>query len=289
MKSFICLNFTVPTPRTSQRHSGSLRSAFFGLLIALTGGDAHAAFISPDWQRGSEGSAYLEWDIFAGRVNTTPDVGSSHIASSVLTEQIGQSFVTSSGNLYSFSSAQAYTLSVITDSHGPSPIARSVQVQLQIRTLTFGIDGSLVTLNGQAGDVTLLGSGAFPNPIFGGTVPAYEYLFEWNVVASSLYQFAWNLHEHSTALDAVVLDMYSSGAAAEVLLYPSLPILAAIPGSSLFNGQQLTAAHFPDTAQTLAAVGRASVSPVPVPAAAPLMISALLGLVGFKRKSVNAR
>ena len=269
--------------------SSSALSKLLALPIVLICSNAHAAFVSPSWQRGNEGSAYLEWDIFTGRTNTTPDVGSSHIASSVLTEQIGQSFVTSSGNLYSFSSSQSYLLSINTDSHGPSSIAQDVQVQLQIRTLTFEIDDRLVTLNGNAGDVTLLSSGVATHPVFG-TYTQYEYLFNWTVAASSIYQFAWQLDQLSTSLDAVVLDMYSSGASSGLVPYPSLPILAAIPGSNLFDGRQLTSADFSgNSTQSLAAVARANVSPVPVPASAPLMISALLGLIGLKRKSVKAR
>lgn len=297
MKLFIC-----PDSSIFNSNISIFRPSLFTLLMALLCSSAQAAFVSPSWQRGSEGSAYLEWDIFAGRVNTHPDVGSNHIAASVLTEQIGQSFVTSSGNLYSFSSPQSYSLSVSTDTHGPSPIAQNVQVQLQIRTLSFEIDDRLVTLNGSAGDVSLLSTGLAAHPVFG-TYTQYEYLFNWTVAASSVYQFSWQFDQLSTSLDAIVLDIF--GTTDGRLPYPSLPILAAIPGSNLFNGQQLTAGDFPGTAQSLAAVARANtsqvpvsvsqvplvpvdVSQVPVPTSAPLMVSALLGLIGLKRKSVTA-
>lgn len=243
-----------------------------------------AAFISPEWERGSVGSAYLEWDAFSGLVSTSPDIGSDNIASSTLTEQIGQSFVTSSGNLYSFTSAQSYSLAVRTDENGPSPIADTLQVQLQIRTWTWEIEDRLVTLNGEAGAVTLLAEGEGEDPVFG-TYTRYEYLFEWTVAASSLYQFNWNLDELSTSLDAVVLDMYSDGSTDGLLSYPDLDLLPTIPGSELFDGNPFSRDDLFVGGSGERLQGSGAPAAVPVPAAAPLFISALLALLGLKRRS----
>jgi hypothetical protein len=184
------------------------------LPVVFAAGVAEAAFVAPDWERGSEGSAYLEWDTYVKEgqrsINTVPDVGSSNIESALLVEQTGRAFVTSAGNLYTFTGTQAYTLDVVTDDDGPSPLAADVAVNLQIRTWSREIEDRLVTLNGAPGDVTLLSQGQSFHPTFG-TYTRFEYLFEWNVAPSSAYKFAWNFDQTSTSLDAVVLDMYGSG------------------------------------------------------------------------------
>lgn len=241
------------------------------LVLSCVSSSALAAFITPDsWSRGDKGSAYLEWDKFSGRVNTSPDVGSNNIASSTLTERVGNSFVTSSGNLYSFLSEQSYGLSVIPDTNGPSAIAQDISVMLQIRTWSFEIKEDLVTLNGQKGAVTKLFEGRDTHPVFG-DFTRHEYLFKWDVSASSIYQFAWDFDKTSTSLDAVVLDMYSSGDINDFLAMPNLPVLPALPGSTMFDGQTQHAVND-------------FVAPVPLPASIFMLFPSLAGLFAVARK-----
>ncbi|MEO0421981.1 MAG: hypothetical protein AAF184_06580 [Pseudomonadota bacterium] len=243
------------------------------LLTTLALSTAHGASVAPTaWDRGQENSAYLSWDAFDGSLNTTPSEGATNVNSAALTEQLGQAFVTSSGNLYSFSSPQSYTLTVTTTSEGPSPIAQDLQVQLQIGTWSFQADHDSVTLNGRGADmITELSAGQQTHPVFG-TFTQYEYLYTWTTSASSLYVFDWDLPSTSTSLDLVVLDMFAAGELDGLLALPFLPILPSLPGSDVFDGSQRYPGDFP--------------AAVPVPAAVWLFGAALLSLAGVRRRSV---
>lgn len=256
------------------------------LSILLYCGSVQAAYVFPEWERGSEGSSYLEWDSFVkppgatNSINTIPDIGSNNIQSSVLTEHIGGAFVTSSGNLYTPFVMSDYTLVVTGDDNGPSPIAQDVQVVLQLGTWSRQIKDGDITLNGVTGDIVENDLGEFVDPVWG-TYTRFWYVATWDVAASSIYQFAWLFDQTSTSLDAVVLDMYSSGEVAGLLDYALLPILPAIPGSTLFDG--ITQLYAEDFIGHSALASRLS-SPVPVPASAPLLLSGLLLLGSLMRK-----
>lgn len=206
---------------------------FIFLACLLISFPTHAAFVIPDWERGSEGSAYLEWESFNSRnsnIQTTPDVGSLNFDSTILSEHIGTAFVTSSGNLYSFSTGQEYTLEVKPNSNGPSSSTQSVYVMLQLSTWSRPVDIASVTLGGKTGTATELYTGNSTHPVFG-NFTAYEYLFEWNVDATDSYKFAWNMPLTSTSLDAIVLDMTAVPLPATVPLILSGIVLLGFIGS----------------------------------------------------------
>ncbi|MEM9386776.1 MAG: hypothetical protein AAGA68_17080 [Pseudomonadota bacterium] len=252
----------------------AFRHLLIGSLLTTLTVSAHGASVTPTaWDRGQENSAYLSWDTYDGSLNTAPSEGSANVNSAVLTEQLGQAFVTSSGNLYSFSSPQSYTLTVTTTSDGPSPIAQDLQVQLVLGTWSFEADHASVTLNGRGADmITQLTAGQQTHPIFG-TFTQYEYLYSWTTSASSLYVFDWDLPFTSTSMDLIVLDLFAAGSTDGLLALPFLPILPSLPGSDIFDGSQRYPGDFP--------------AAVPVPAAVWMFGAALLSLAGVRRRRVS--
>lgn len=148
-----------------------------GLVFGLSGSLASAAFVTPQsWTRGTGGATYQAWDIFdTYPTDSTPDVGNVNAnGTASLTENTGGAFVTSGGNIYSFSTATDFTVT-IPEADVPTP-AHDVTAVVQIKTQGTEIDPATLLLNGQAPvesvelDRVVLGG-------FGGSLVENWYLF----------------------------------------------------------------------------------------------------------------
>lgn len=123
-----------------------------GLIATLAPLSAQAAFTTPaSWSRGVDGTTYQEWDAFTTFTGATPDVASvNDNGTAALTENTGGGFVTGGGNIYSFSTATDFTVTVPeADVTAPAP-DHDVTAIVQIRTLGTELDYSSVLLNGLA-------------------------------------------------------------------------------------------------------------------------------------------
>lgn len=268
------------------------------IILTTTHSFALAAFISPtDWQRGDQGSAYLEWQSFNHKqTNTQPDIGASNIQSVQLQELVGQSFLASSNNLYSLTH-QAFTMTVATTAQGPSILSQDVSVNLQVSTWGNPVDASAATLNGQTGNIQKLYEGPDESS---GNWNQIDYLISWTIPASGLYIFNFELDQAHTSLSGVAVDMFGLASLSGIIPLPQLPILPPLPGDSVFNGQQLDVADYAGqietiteaTAQTSIISSSSSsrhmasaiqVSQVPVPSSVLLFGSALASLIARKR------
>ncbi len=214
----------------------SLRNSLLSITLFTASQVSMAAFVTPsEWTRGDTGTLYAEWDIFDGYpLSTTPDIGSSNITSTTLTETTGTAFLTGGGNIYGFSAATFFTLDVDSNASGTQGNTGNQSINLQLRVLGTDIDTSSITLGGTAGSVSLLEE--IPLGGFGGT--QRDYLISWNSTQVDNFAFAFNAASSHMSLDRLALDIGPS----------------------------------------------AAVSAVPVPAAAWLFGSALLGLAGVGRK-----
>ncbi|HMO26478.1 MAG TPA: hypothetical protein PKB10_09420 [Tepidisphaeraceae bacterium] len=149
----------------------------FAGSVALPITSAQAAFVAPaSWVRGAGGATYQHWDVFdAYPVDPTPDVGNINPnGTAVLTETTGAAFVTSGGNIYSFSTATQFSVS-IPELDVPAP-AHDLTAVVQFKTLGTEIDPASVLLNGIApvdtAELSRVGLGGF-----GGSAVQSWYLF----------------------------------------------------------------------------------------------------------------
>lgn len=134
------------------------------------------------------GSVYwAEFDAFGGLTDDTPDVGSAPGATYRVQETSGGAFVTSGGNIYSFSVPTVFEVSVTADAgdlaSGPT------KASLRLQTLGTELDYDSVTLNGVGV--------SYADLIFGGSLGGfggggYEVLYVWNLASgltSALFEF----------------------------------------------------------------------------------------------------
>lgn len=162
------------------------------------------------WTRGDAGTIYAEWDQFNGPTNPkAPDVGSSNTPSATFGWNAPVTFAAGSGNLYSFSGTEIFTIT-INGSAGP----QSGPITVALQTETWGtpleqnsLGGALppVTLNGAQWDskTVTYEDGAF-NSTFG-PVLLQQALFTWTLAAPlASYQFILQTGPHSSFAQAAV-------------------------------------------------------------------------------------
>lgn len=197
-------------------------------LALLTMGAAHAAQAvwdvnaTPDngfgglitgWANGSAGSLYAEWSGFTDDAGApsiqdfTPDVGSFGASIAHLYETTGAAFITSGGNIYSFSAPTAFN-AVLGDASGSTG---TKTVALRISTLGT-LPLTLATLNGVSATAVELFS-ADSGSAFGGAEKEWLWIWE-GVAAASSYTFGFNASGSSLSLDQVAL--YASPTVAAV-------------------------------------------------------------------------
>lgn len=154
------------------------RSKVVACFILLFGASvpAMASFVEPSsWTRADGGATYQAWDAFNALSDATPDVASVNgNGTALLTETTGHAFLTSGGNMYSFSGATSFTVT-IPEADVPFP-AHDVTAIVQIKTLGSALDLASVTLNGQAAvDYAELDQSALGG--FGGSAVSHWFLF----------------------------------------------------------------------------------------------------------------
>jgi hypothetical protein len=191
---------------------------FFVAAVALAAvgrvDQAKAAFIIPDgatspfeaWSRSTPNSMYAEWNTFTvpnGGTNN-PDVGQYGPATATIANQGAAAILTGGGNIYSFSGATDFDLSIPNYGYGA---AYTTRVVVQMLTQGNPLDGSTVrlTYNPGSGNQTILPT----QTVAPGVNP--EWLFAWDLPsfnpASMLVEFAASTS--SMSLDRVVVDTFT--------------------------------------------------------------------------------
>lgn len=202
--------------------SGLLAAA--GPLFAdtSTGPDPYATgygFTTPEladwggWRRGDAGTLYAEWDVFddqshgeATDRSAAPDLGSAGLSSAWLGWNAG-TFATGSGNLYSFSVPEAFSVELA----GTLPAA-PVRVALQVETQGHVLNPDSFTLNGALPDRNerTYRDEAYPSPM--GPTDLVHRLLVWELPAppdSFAFSFAFASDEPHLSLTQVAVDVGS--------------------------------------------------------------------------------
>lgn len=119
-----------------------------GLVVGGVAPMAEADFLEPQsWTRGAGGTTYQAWDSFdAYPVDSTPDSSINGNGTASLEETSGSAFITSGGNIYSFSGATSFVVT-IPEADVPVP-AHDLTAIVQIETLGTELDASTLLLNG---------------------------------------------------------------------------------------------------------------------------------------------
>jgi hypothetical protein len=147
-------------------------------------------------------SQYAEWNLFSYtsptiKQDNTPDVALSASTTATLKENTGTSFITGSGNIYSFSAPTSFTATLSGSTTGVFDV--------YLRVAAFGVMPSLTaTLNGVSATAVTQLSGTTDSSF--GVVEEGEYYWKWsNITASSLYTFNFNASGSSMSLDQLAL------------------------------------------------------------------------------------
>ena len=183
---------------------------FFFSLLSLA--SLHGQFLEPEW-RGLDETNHAEWDVFTeARTNPNfPDVAADEDAS--ITGTTSSAFITSGGNIYSFSAPTFFQLDDSTD----FPVAN---VFLQISALGSGVDLDTVRLiysNAEGETIQV-----FPGQVM--TLSEEElggerggigsvYTMQWDLSdepISGAYTILFNAEASSMSLGAVSLDTSAS-------------------------------------------------------------------------------
>ncbi len=195
----------------------SSRFVMAGIVAAAAVSSARADFITPDgvnysWTRSaSAGSTYAQWEAFTNAAGPNlPDVG-SYVGGDLpaaapawdVFDSSGLSFVTSGGNIYSFSGAT--NIHVVVPGFD-SAAASSTTLLIQIRTQGTEFDPASVNIAGVAPTETLelhresLGG-------FGGAL--VDTLFRWELPGNALsYELRFDAAGSSMSLDRVAVDSF---------------------------------------------------------------------------------
>lgn len=183
------------------RFISRLRAA--ALVVSLASSSAFAGFITPTF-RGDAKTTYQEWNIFSSATApNAPDVASSNLnGTATLTELTGLGFVTSGGNIYSFSGATLFTVNVPDFDLGGGYLTNAV---VQIRTQGTPVDTTSVLVNGVAAvSATLLYEEALGG--FGGSLQDWRFVFSGFAGNLSLDTVTFQASGSSMSLDRISID-----------------------------------------------------------------------------------
>ena len=157
----------------------------FGLSMSVASAGAQG-FVTPDgygWSRGDASSTYYEWDDFTSAIApNAPDVGAIPAAlpegwtAPTVLETTGTAFLTSTGNIYSFTTVLAFEVQVPAEALAGG----TTTVLLQTKTLGREIDPATIVCDGQppVEVVELYRFNLGPDDIFGGDLVETLWRFE---------------------------------------------------------------------------------------------------------------
>lgn len=201
-------------------------SAVWDSDLAVTGsaGTGSGASAADPWLSGLSGSyRYAEWNFMSYPTDATPDIAGS----GSLQETTGSAFATSGGNIYSFSDATAFTVTL-------AGLAGSADVWLRVGSVGTAPKAAAM-LNGVSA-ISVLGFSAAAGG-FGGD--EREVYWKWsNVAAATQYTVNFGALESSMSLDQVAVY----AVALPVLDMPSAPVPEPEGWALMLAGMGLVAA-----------------------------------------------
>lgn len=178
-------------------------------VFGMTSVGAAEFALPTEWSRGDANSTYQEWDVFAdppGVAGTfLPDVGVTNSAGDPGLKEVGYpdsgSFITGTGNIYSFSAPTAFEITIPNFDLGA---AYATTVVLQTRVVGTPIDPASVLIFGVAPSV--VEELADPAP---GSV---ETLWRWDDLNGNAaeYVIAFNASGSSMSFGAAAVDTHAS-------------------------------------------------------------------------------
>lgn len=190
------------------------------LVAGVSVGTSAQGFVTPDgfgWSRGSAGTSYFSWDDFASAtLANAPDAGAFPVplpggwVSPTVQETSGTAFVTSTGNIYSFTTVLSFEAVVPAE-----PVSGgTTTVLLQTRTMGREVDHATLLCNGVAPveHVELYRLNLGPQDVFGGDLVDAFWRFE--VPATGAVTIAFDATDVSMSLDRLEVDTYSEVGAA---------------------------------------------------------------------------
>lgn len=173
------------------------------LVFSLSANSVLGAFVAPSY-RGDVNTTYQEWNIFtSATAGNLPDVASSNLnGTAALTELTGLGFVTSGGNIYSFSGATSFTVDVPDFDLGGGYLTNAV---VQIRTQGTPVDTASFLFNGMTADsATLLYEEALGG--FGGSLQDWQFVFSGFAGNLPLDTVTFQASGSSMSLDRISID-----------------------------------------------------------------------------------
>lgn len=172
----------------------------------LAGGSSAQGFVTPEgfgWSRGAADSSYYEWDDFASATQANaPDVGAFPGGGASVTETTGLAFVTSTGNIYSFTTLLEFE--VVAPAQALA--GGTTTVLLQTRTQGREVDHDTLLCNGfvAAEYVELYRLNLGPQDVFGGDL--VDGLWRFEVPATGTVTITFSATDLSMSLDRVAVD-----------------------------------------------------------------------------------
>lgn len=202
----------------SRRGLGSaLLLASLAVGTALNAHAASTSFQSPNtaawgnWLRSAPGTLYVHWENFNNAIaDTTPERANVGAQSATVYNHNDDAFITSGGNIYSFSDINEFDVYVQAK---PGMSAGPLTVALQVSVIGVDFDDSSIKLNDvryTSKTVLATGSASAPGGSGGtGTGVDNEYLYVWQNVQNvgSFFAFYLKALGTSNSLDALSIDI----------------------------------------------------------------------------------
>jgi hypothetical protein len=191
------------------------------------------------WARGAAGTLYAEWDVFrdashggASDRTAAPDLGSFGTTSAWLGWNAG-TFVSGTGNLYSFTVPQIFSIELAgTVSAGPIRVALQVETQGQLLSDdSFALNGAKPATSSQT-----FRNPAFPSPM--GPTDLVQRVYVWELPAAPAgFVFRFSSKEPHVGLSQAAVDVGPSGSGPVVPPEPvtegDRTVLAKLPAETL--------------------------------------------------------